>query len=146
MSTESVTWWAKDLDRGVVVESSSFSDEGTVDGVSGAIPEGASVLTEPEFAALLREDYLHQFDAWQGARALKAAAIAQVQTERQAKVDELVTIGLSEQSAESMVPPAPVLDMSENYEPPPGAAEHLRSAYRLSQESIDAILAPIEEP
>lgn len=146
MSTESVIWWAKGLDRGVVVESSSFSDEGTIDGVSGAIPEGASVLTEPEFAALLRNDYLHQFDVWRSTRALKAAAIAQAQAERQAKVDELVAIGLSEQSAESIVPPAPVLDMPENYEPPPGTAEHLRSVYRLSQESINAILAPIEEP
>lgn len=145
MSTESVIWWSRGHERGVVVESTSFADEGTIDSVSGAMPADATELTEPEFAQLLRQDHLNQFYSWQGQRALKVAAIAQAQADRQARVDELVALGLSTESAEAIVPPAPVIDLPEQYPVPEGTAEHLRSTYRLSDESISLILAPIEE-
>jgi hypothetical protein len=144
MMEEKITWWIKGAQKGVFVQTIESSEHGRVLSSSGQIPDGASVVTEEEFADLLRAEYVQYCDTWRSERALIAAKIEQMVAERENRVNELISLGFSRDSAESIVPPPPSLVGRNGYNPPPGSAEFLRSAYRLSNKSITRILAPVE--
>jgi hypothetical protein len=139
MATETIKWWEKNGTYGVFV--CLHDDEGNIFAECNPIPEGATEVTEEEFADFMRAQYLDDIDDWASKKALVDVEITQAGTDRQTQVDDLVTAGIPLATAEALVPPAPANPMSGEYVVPEGAAEALRRNYRLSQASIDAILA-----
>jgi len=144
MSTEVIKWWQDGSELGTF--HCIHDDDGNLQSECNPVPNGATELTEAEFADLLRVQHVGARDAWVSAQALASAEIAQIETDRQAQVDDLVASGVSSSTAEAIVPAVPASPFQGDYEAPPGAADALRANYRLSQASIDLIVAPIEGP
>jgi hypothetical protein len=139
MATETTKWWQDGSDFGVFYCKHDEDDNLVVE--CNPMPEGATELTESEFADLLRAQYLNDIDVRASQKALTDVAISQAEIDRQTQVDDLVAAGVLLATAETLVPAAPVNPMADQYVVPQGAAESLRVNYRLSQASIDAILA-----
>ena len=139
MATETIKWWEKDGAYGVFV--SLHDDEGNIFAECNPMPDGATEITEEEFANTMRAQHLDDIDDWSSKKALVDVEVAQAEAARQTQIDDLVTAGIPVATAEALVSPAPANPMSGGYVVPEGAAEALRRNYRLSQASIDMILA-----
>ena len=139
-TAETVVWWRHRGKFGAYVR---VEQDGVLMAEVNRPPSGAPEITEQEFATLLRNQFITASDAHEARRISAESSVAQAQSDRKKALKDLVSSGVSKATAEMIIPAAPISPVPDSLVPPAGAGERLRSLYRLSQESIDYILAPI---